>query len=148
MRWILLVLLALVGSRAWAADERPNIVFLFSDDHACQAIGAYGSKINATPQIDRLADTGAVFLESFCTNSICGPSRATVLTGCFSHVNGFYANSQGEPFDGAQPTFPKLLQQAGYQTAQIGRGTWVPSPRDSTTGRSFRGRGTTTTRTT
>ncbi len=127
MRWIPLALMLLLaplsGVGADDAEEatRPNIVFLFSDDHACQAIGAYGSKINETPQIDRLADTGAVFTSSFCTNSICGPSRATVLTGCFSHVNGFYANTQGTSFDGSQPTFPKLLQGAGYQTALVGK---------------------------
>ena len=121
MRWIPVLLLLFAPASAWAEDTRPNIVCLFSDDHACHAIGAYGSKINRTPRIDRLAERGAVFLNSFCANAICGPSRATVLTGCFSHVNGFYANTGGKPFDGTQPTFPRLLQAAGYQTALVGK---------------------------
>jgi len=107
------------GSLALAATPRPNIVFIFSDDHAPQAIGAYGSKINKTPNIDRIANEGAVFLNSFCANSICGPSRACILTGKHSHKNGFLRN--GNRFDGAQFTFPKLLQQVGYQTAMIGK---------------------------
>lgn len=113
--------LAMVGllSQAYAATKRPNIVFIFSDDHAVQAIGAYGSKINQTPQIDRLAKEGAVFVNSFCANSICGPSRACILTGKHSHINGFRRN--GERFDGNQTTFPKLLQGAGYQTALVGK---------------------------
>ncbi len=102
-----------------AAERQPNILFIFSDDHATQAIGAYGSKINETPNIDRIAAEGAVFLNSFCANSICGPSRACILTGKHSHLNGFLRN--GNKFDGSQTTFPKLMQQAGYQTAIIGK---------------------------
>lgn len=103
-----------------AADtKRPNIVFIFSDDHAVQAIGAYGSKINTTPNIDRIAAGGAVFENSFCANSICGPSRANILTGKHSHINGFLRN--GNRFDGSQPTFPKMLQKVGYETAMIGK---------------------------
>ena len=104
-----------------AAQERkpPNLLFLFSDDHAVQAIGAYGSRINQTPNLDRIADQGAVFLNSFCANSICGPSRANILTGKHSHINGFRRN--GDRFDGSQVTFPKLLQKAGYQTAMLGK---------------------------
>ncbi|MGI9458263.1 MAG: sulfatase family protein, partial [Aeoliella sp.] len=102
-----------------AAEKRPNVVFIFSDDHAPQAIGAYGSKINKTPHIDRIAAGGAVFSNSFCANSICGPSRACILTGKHSHINGFLRN--GNRFDGKQTTFPKLLQQVGYQTAVIGK---------------------------
>jgi N-acetylglucosamine-6-sulfatase len=94
-------------------------LFVFSDDHATQAIGAYGSQINETPQIDRIAREGAVFLNSFCANSICGPSRACILTGKHSHVNGFMRN--GNRFDGSQVTFPKLLREVGYQTALIGK---------------------------
>ncbi|NNF26518.1 MAG: sulfatase [Gemmatimonadetes bacterium] len=101
--------------------ERPNIVFIFSDDHAPQAISAYGSRINQTPHIDRIADEGAIFLNSFCTNSICAPSRAVVLTGKHSHVNGKLDNSAQSPFDTSQPTFDKALQAAGYQTAMIGK---------------------------
>ena len=101
------------------ASDRPNILFVFSDDHATQAIGAYGSKINKTPNIDRIAKEGAVFTNSFCANSICGPSRACILTGKHSHLNGFLRN--GNRFDGTQMTFPPLLQEAGYQTAMIGK---------------------------
>ena len=106
-------------TRAWALTQRPNIVFIFSDDHAVQAIGAYGSRINETPNIDRIAREGAVFTNSFCANSLCGPSRACILTGKHSHLNGFLRN--GNRFDGRQTTFPPLLQQAGYQTAVIGK---------------------------
>ena len=102
-----------------AEQKRMNILFIFSDDHAVQSIGAYGSKINKTPNIDRLADQGTVFLNSFCGNSLCGPSRAMVLTGKHSHLNGFKQN--GDLFDGTQTTFPQLLQKAGYQTAVIGK---------------------------
>ncbi|MAF65542.1 MAG: sulfatase [Planctomycetes bacterium] len=101
------------------AGERPNILFVFSDDHAAQAIGAYGSRINKTPNIDRLAAEGMRFGNCFCGNSICAPSRATVLTGMHSHRNGVIDN--GAVFDGSQTTFPKLLQAAGYQTALIGK---------------------------
>ena len=100
--------------------QRPNILFIFSDDHAVQAIGAYGSKINKTPNIDRLATSGCVFTRSYCTNSICGPSRASVLTGKHSHKNGFITHGSG-PFDGSQFTFPKQLRAAGYQTALVGK---------------------------
>lgn len=98
---------------------QPNILFIFSDDHAPQAIGAYGSKINETPNLDRIASEGAVFRNSFCANSICGPSRACILTGKHSHKNGFLRN--GNRFDGQQTTFPRLLQNVGYQTALIGK---------------------------
>lgn len=99
--------------------QRPNIVFVFTDDHAVQSIGAYGSRINRTPNIDRLATEGVVFDRCFCCNSICAPSRAAVLTGKHSHANGLMTN--GDRFDGAQVTFPKWLQQAGYETALIGK---------------------------
>lgn len=93
-----------------------------ADDHAIQAISAYGhavSKLAPTPNIDRLANEGALFLHNYCTNSICGPSRAVILTGKHSHINGFRMN--GEIFDGNQQTFPKLLQQSGYHTAIVGK---------------------------
>jgi len=104
---------------AQSSTQQPNILFIFSDDHAVQAIGAYGSQINQTPNIDRIADEGMLFRNSFCANSICGPSRANILTGKHSHVNGFRRN--GDRFDGSQWTFPKELQKAGYQTAIIGK---------------------------
>lgn len=100
--------------------ERPNIVFIFSDDHALKAISAYGNALNQTPQIDRIAKEGAIFTRSYCTNSICGPSRASILSGMHSHRNGFLSN-RSPGFDGSQTTFPKLLQQAGYQTALVGK---------------------------
>jgi len=102
-----------------AAPERPNILFILSDDHAAHAIGAYGSRINRTPNIDRLAAEGMIFRNCFVTNSICAPSRAVILTGKHSHANGVIDNSR--PFDGSQQTFPKLLRQAGYRTAIIGK---------------------------
>jgi arylsulfatase A-like enzyme len=98
----------------------PNILFIFSDDHACQAISAYGSRINRTPNIDRIAREGAIFENSYCTNAICAPSRAVVLTGKFSHINGKIDN-RADPFDTSQPTFNKALKEAGYQTAMIGK---------------------------
>jgi arylsulfatase A-like enzyme len=103
-----------------ASQGPPNILFIFSDDHACQAIGAYGSRINHTPNIDRIAREGAIFENSFCSNAICAPSRAVVLTGKFSHVNGKIDN-RADPFDTSQPTFNKALRAAGYQTAMIGK---------------------------
>ncbi len=116
-RLVFVCLVACSGS-AFAVD-RPNILFIFSDDHAPQAIGAYGSKINQTPNLDRIAKEGAIFHNSFCANSICGPSRACILTGKHSHINGFLRN--GNKFDGSQVTFPRLLQDVGYQTALIGK---------------------------
>jgi arylsulfatase A-like enzyme len=102
--------------------SRPNILFVFTDDHAPHAIGAYGSPyaaLDPTPHIDRLAREGMLFRNSFCTNSICGPSRAVIQTGKHSHRNGFRDN--GDRFNGDQTTFPKLLQAAGYDTALFGK---------------------------
>jgi len=124
----------LVGSAgAWAAlpqgvgrgqgvpggRKRPNILFIMSDDHDAHAISCYGSKVNETPNIDRIAKEGMRFDHCFCTNSICAPSRAVILTGKYSHLNGLIDNSV--KFDGSQQTGPKLLQQAGYETAIIGK---------------------------
>ena len=105
-----------------AATGPPNIVFIMADDHAFQAISAYGhelGKLAPTPNIDRIAKNGALFLNNFCTNSICGPSRAVILTGKHSHINGFRMN--GERFDNSQPTLPKYLRELGYQTALVGK---------------------------
>ncbi|MEM8864503.1 MAG: sulfatase [Planctomycetota bacterium] len=111
----------LCGGVSLANDvKRPNILLVFTDDHAYQAISAYGSKINQTPNIDRLANQGMRFDRCYVPNSICGPCRASVLTGKYSHGNGFYVNGEVQ-FDGSQQTFPKLLQSAGYQTAVIGK---------------------------
>lgn len=101
------------------SQNPPNIIFIFTDDHALQAISAYGSIINQTPNIDRLANEGMLFRHAMVTNSICAPSRAVILTGMHSHHNGVLDNRL--PFDSTQVTFPKLLQQQGYQTAMIGK---------------------------
>lgn len=117
-----LVFSALITSCALAAD-RPNILFIFSDDHALNAISAYGGPLKdvaPTPNLDRIAKDGAIFTRSYCCNSICGPSRAAILTGKHSHVNGYMDNSKYS-FDGSQTTFPKLMQKSGYQTAIVGK---------------------------
>ncbi|RUA11784.1 MAG: sulfatase, partial [Flavobacteriia bacterium] len=104
------------------AKGPPNIIFIMSDDHAFQAISAYGhelGKLAPTPNIDRIAKNGAIFQNNFCTNSICGPSRAVILTGKHSHINGFRMN--GDRFDNSQPTLPKHLKKLGYETAIIGK---------------------------
>ncbi|WP_178983363.1 sulfatase family protein [Winogradskyella helgolandensis] len=132
MKYVAVIILSLLMLQSCKEDskkpevvkpvKRPNIVYIMADDHAEQAISAYGhpiSKLAPTPNIDRIATEGALFKNNFCTNSICGPSRAVVLTGKFSHVNGFRMN--GNKFDGSQQTFPKLLQKAGYNTAVIGK---------------------------
>ncbi len=98
---------------------QPNILFIFTDDHGAQSISAYGSRINKTPHIDRIAKEGMLFENCMVSNAICGPSRAVILTGKHSHLNGFTDN--GSTFDGSQQTFPKLLQTSGYQTAMIGK---------------------------
>src|SRR5690554_989731 len=100
-------------------NQRPNIIYIMSDDHAYQAISAYGHGLNETPNIDRLAEEGALFSRSTVTNSISAPSRAVLLTGKHSFVNGKVDNLQS--FDWDQPNFPKLLQANGYQTAMIGK---------------------------
>ncbi|MAM85421.1 MAG: sulfatase [Acidobacteria bacterium] len=118
-RTIVVTLLLSVAIPVWAQTSRPNIIFIFSDDHAYQAISAYGSRINHTPNIDRIAREGMRFENAMVTNSICAPSRAVIQTGKYSHLNGVLDNMQ--VFDGSQQTFPKLLQQAGYQTAVVGK---------------------------
>jgi arylsulfatase A-like enzyme len=118
----LLVLLSCLATASWtAAASQPNIILLFADDLTSQAISAYQHplKLLQTPGMDRIAREGMKFDRAVVPNSICGPSRAVILTGKYSHLNGFVRN--GNRFDGSQQTFPKLLQKAGYQTAVIGK---------------------------
>lgn len=107
--------------------KRPNIIFMMADDHAYQAISAYSDHLIITPNIDRIADEGMVFTNASVTNSICAPSRAVILTGKHSHINGKTDNHF--PFDTAQVTFPQYLQQAGYQTAMFGKLHFGNSPK-------------------
>ncbi|MBK7627669.1 MAG: sulfatase [Bacteroidales bacterium] len=110
--------------QAQSSQQRPNIIYIMSDDHAYQAISAYGGPLKdlaPTPNIDRIARDGMRFDRCLVTNSISGPCRAVVLTGKYSHLNGFVKNEGQAPFDGSQQTFPKLLQAAGYNTAMIGK---------------------------
>jgi arylsulfatase A-like enzyme len=113
---------ASVAPSAAEPTRRPNIVFIMSDDHAYQAISAYGSPVSRlapTPNIDRLAKEGALFANSYVTNSLCGPSRATMLTGQFSHLHGFTKN--GQKFDNGVWNWVRAVGQAGYQTALFGK---------------------------
>src|SRR5256886_15920450 len=105
----------LIGLLLWLAvparaAERPNILFIMSDDHAAHAIGAYGSRVNQTPHLDRLAREGAMFTNVFATNSICTPSRAAILTGQYSHVNGVTMFNR---FDSSRTTVARLMPDGG-----------------------------------
>jgi arylsulfatase A-like enzyme len=117
----ILINLAIVASLFANSQQtkKPNIILIVSDDHAYQAISAYGSKLIKTPNIDRIGKEGAIMQKAYVTNSVCSPSRAVILTGKYSHVNGLRDN--GTFFDSTQQTFPKLLQHAGYKTAVIGK---------------------------
>ncbi len=104
----------------WAQkSKRPNIIFIMSDDHAYQAISAYDQRLISTPNIDRIAKNGILFTNASVTNSICAPSRATILTGKHSHLNGKVDNHF--PFDTTNITFPQILHTNGYQTAMFGK---------------------------
>ncbi|MBB2149254.1 sulfatase family protein [Pedobacter gandavensis] len=119
MKKISLLFLLLCGHLTYA-QQQPNIIIIVSDDHAFQSIGAYGSKLMKTPSIDRIAKEGVRFDKGYVTNSICGPSRAVILTGKYSHKNGFKDNENSR-FDGSQDSFIKQLKGGGYQTAWIGK---------------------------
>lgn len=120
---------ASLRSQARRRTDRPNILFIMSDDHACNAIGAYGSGVARTPNIDRIAREGAILRECFCANSICSPSRATILTGVHSHRNEVTHN--GATWDGTQRVYSRILGKTGYRTALIGKWHQRPeTPRD------------------
>ena len=119
--------LAAAGLTACCQEEpRPNIIFIMTDDHTTQAMSCYGSRLIETPNMDRLAAEGIRFDNCYATNALSGPSRACILTGKFSHANGFTDNASH--FDGSQQTFPKLLQQAGYTTGIIGKWHLISEP--------------------
>ena len=109
-----------LGSCKEASPEHMNIVYIMCDDHSYQTISAYDDRYMKTPGIDRLSEEGYRFTNSFVANSLSGPSRACLLTGMHSHANGYTDNGSGS-FDGSQSTFPKILQQHGYQTAIVGK---------------------------
>ncbi|ANE51406.1 sulfatase [Flavisolibacter tropicus] len=128
IRFIVFIALCVQAKQMVAqnANTRPNIIYIMSDDHAYQAISAYGYGLNHTPNIDKLAEQGVLFNRAFVTNSICGPSRAVMLTGKHSHVNGFKDNHS--TFDGSQQTVAKLLHNNGYTTAVIGKWHLISDP--------------------
>ncbi len=117
--WVHLFLLLLLHVSIYSQTKKPNIIFIMSDDHDEKAISAYSQKLISTPNIDRIADEGMIFKNSYVTNSLCAPSRAAMLTGKYSSLNGLRDNR--DIFNGAQQTFPKLLRKAGYQTSIIGK---------------------------
>ncbi|MFN9085236.1 MAG: sulfatase-like hydrolase/transferase, partial [Acidobacteriota bacterium] len=119
-------LLATAALPAQPPPRRPNLLFIMSDDHASHAISAYGSKINKTPHIDRLASGGMRFANCFVTNSICTPSRGVIMTGLYSHLSGI--KTLADKLDPAVPNVAKYLQAAGYQTAIVGKWHLVNTP--------------------
>lgn len=123
----LLLQVSFVFGQHKATADRPNIIFIMSDDHAYQAISAYDNRLIETPNIDRIAKMGMLFTQASVTNSICAPSRATILTGKHSHMNGKIDNHF--PFDTTNITFPQILQKAGYQTAMFGKLHFGNSPK-------------------
>ncbi|HMF73699.1 MAG TPA: sulfatase, partial [Flavitalea sp.] len=140
MKNCVIIFLSLFISFGAIAQKRPNIIIIISDDHAYQAISAYGSKLTKTPGIDRIAKEGVIFNKAYVTNSICGPSRAVILTGKYSHKNGFKDNVTTR-FDSSQNTFIKELTKSGYQTAWIGKWHLQALPQGFTYWQVFPGQG-------
>src|SRR3954469_9325392 len=128
MRYLIILLstACLVCCKQPETKKRPNFIVIVTDDHAKNAVSAFGSKMINTPNIDRIANEGIKFNNAFVTNALCGPSRAVILTGKYSHINGFRDNST--TFDGSQMTFIKLLREAGYHTSVIGKWHLVSKP--------------------
>jgi len=119
-------IIALSSCQSVRKEKRPNIIFIMTDDHTTQAMTCYGGTLIQTPNLDRIANEGVRFDNCYATNALSGPSRACILTGKFSHENGFEDNKS--VFDGNQTTFPKLLRKAGYQTAMIGKWHLMSEP--------------------
>ena len=125
--------LSILGACSTAKEEKPlNIIYIMTDDHTQQAMGCYGYDYANTPNLDRIANEGVIFTNSYVANSLSGPSRACMLTGKHSHANGF-TNNIDSYFDGSQQTFPKLLQNAGLQLLE--NGIYIQFLQDLTIGR-------------
>lgn len=121
---LIFAVLSCQEEKSASEKEKPNIIFILSDDHATQAITAYSDRFKdlaPTPNIDQIAKEGAIVRNAFSTNAICGPSRASIITGKYSHINGYYKNYQGGLFNADQWSYPKALQEAGYATALVGK---------------------------